>query len=231
MAEIRKLGKINLFGHKTREMQRRLSYEAFGLSMRVVHFYRYLGSRANDIPDINDIQNKVFFEVPDRAYDADFIPLPVGFQPQSEEKTDFTRFGLISPMQNETAFRMHRDDATALGRYPVVGDVFEIPMYSNEAGRSFWEVQDVDTDVEYEHFIIVMYATPLSKSRATREIPIDRSNDDLMEQLMDDMDDSSQISIPEDDVSFDPSEIIPDDDFDLRRKTQSSFLDDPDIEF
>ena len=118
---MRRVGKIGVYGSKTRTLQRRISFEAFGLTFKTAFVYRYLGSRANAAPDIDDIQTKVFFEVPDRAYSDVPIEIPVGMEPLPETKTDFSRFGLINPLQDETRFRFHIDDFQPLTRELIVG--------------------------------------------------------------------------------------------------------------
>lgn len=227
MAELRRVGKIGVYGVKTRALQRRISFEAYGLTFKVANVYKYLGSRANVTPDINDIQSKVFFEIPDRAYDIEPLPIPVGMEPLQEMKTDFSRFGLISPLQDETRFRFHIDDFDPLGREMIIGDVFELPFYAKN-GDAFWEVTDVDLRSEAEKFIAIVTATPLSASRATREIPVNRDNGDLMDIIGDGMHDALSDQVPAEGIYAEPPAK---EDVDYRNPTQASFLDDPNKQF
>lgn len=219
---MRRVGKIGVYGSKTRALQRRLTFEAFGLTFKSAFVYRYLGSRVNASPDIDDIQTKVFFEVPDRAYSDVPIEIPIGMEPLPETKTDFSRFGLINPLQDETRFRIHVDDFQPLDREMIVGDVFEIPFFE-KYGESYWEVTDVDFRSEAEKFIVVVHATPLSKSRATREIPVDRSNQFVMDDLMPQCDISAEDQVPNKELFLDDPVIA---DVDYRNTLQASFLDD-----
>lgn len=225
---LRRVGKIGVYGHKTRSLQRRLSYEAFGLTAKYADFYMYLGSRENDTPHINDIQNPVFFEVPDRAYGVEPIPVPIGMEQFREAKMDFSRFGLINAFQDETEFRMHIDDFEPLGREPIIGDVFEIPFHSDKNGKSFWEVVDVDLRSAAEKFIAVIMCVPLGENRKTIEIPTDRGNNTVMDDIMADMNEYVSKDVPAATVGWDtpdPEEV------DYRTTNEVSFLDDPSKKF
>lgn len=227
MALLRRVGKIGVYGTKTRKLQRRISFEAYGLTFKVANVYKYLGSRANVTPNINDIQSKVFFEIPDRAYAIEPLPIPVGMEPLQEMKTDFSRFGLISPLQDETRFRFHIDDFDPLGREMIIGDVFELPFYKKN-GDAFWEVTDVDLRSEAEKFIAIVTATPLSASRATREIPVNRDNGDLMDVIGTGMQTEFSEQVPAEGIYAEPPAK---EDVDYRNPSQASFLDDPNKQF
>lgn len=224
---LRRVGKVGVYGRKTRALQRRLSYEIYGLTFKVANVYRYLGSRSSATPTINDVSCNILFEIPDRAYDTVAIPIPIGMELLPEIKTDFSRFGLINPLQDETRFRVHIDDFEPLGRELVIGDVFELPFY-NKSGNSFWEITDVDLRSEAEKFISVITATPLSSSRTTREIPVNRDNGDLMDVIMDGFDSQVSDHVPAEGV-YDTTPAK--EDVDYRNTTQVSFLDDPFKEF
>jgi hypothetical protein len=221
----RKLGKIGVYGVKTRALQRRLSFEAFGLTFKIAKFWLYLGSKTSDNPSINDIATKVFWEVPDKKFSANFIEVPIGMEPMSEVKADFSRFGYIDPLQNENLFRMHIDDFQWLGREPVVGDVFELDFFMKDGRKAIWEITDVDHKSEYEKFIVIINATPLSDNRQTADIPINGSNSDLLETFMDEADLEYQEQVPNREISPDPDPTPSD--VDYRDPLQSSFLDDP----
>lgn len=227
MAVLRRVGKIGVYGVKTRALQRRISFEAYGLTFKVANVYKYLGSRESVIPDINDIQSKIFFEIPDRAYDTCPIPIPVGMEHLQEVKTDFSRFGLISPLQDETIFRFHIDDFQPLCREMIIGDVFELPFYTKN-GDAFWEVTDVDLRSEAEKFIAIITASPLSASRATREIPVNRDNGDLMDIIGVGMQEEFSEQVPAEGIYTSPPEP---ENVDYRNPVQASFLDDPNKQF
>jgi hypothetical protein len=144
-----------------------------------------------------------------------------------ETKTDFSRFGLINPLQDETRFRFHIDDFEPLGREMIIGDVFELPFFT-KSGDAYWEVVDVDLRSEAEKFIAIVNATPLSISRATREIPVNRDNNDLMDTIMDGLDDELSEQVPAEGIYDTPP---PTEDVDYRNTTQVSFLDDPTKQF
>lgn len=220
---LRRVGKIGMYGGLTRCLQRRLSYEAFGLTAKYADFFLYQGSRENAIPNINDVQNRVFFEVPDRAYSGDPIPVPIGMEQFRESKMDFSRFGLINAFQDEQEFRMHIDDFEPLGREPIIGDVFEIPFHS-DGGKSLWEIVDVDLRSSVEKYIAIIMCVPLGESRKTVEIPMDRSNGSIMDDIMDDMNQYISKDVPAEGVSW---EELPEDEVDYRSEVTVSFLDDP----
>lgn len=229
---MRRLGKIGVYGNKTRDLQRRLSYEAFGLSYKQAYFYLYLGSSVNHNPSINDVQTKIFSEVPDRAYSPEPIGVPIGMDPLSESPMDFSRFGILSPMTEEYRFKMHIDDCYALGRKPVIADVFMLPFYDTGDNQSFWEITDVDEKPQAETYTIIITATPLVKSRVTKEIAVDNSADDFLTSLMDEFDvevsDDVSLKNPEYEQNIDPNKV---DEIDYRDPKQQNFLDDPMIKF
>lgn len=223
-----KKGKIGVYGEKTRKLQRRISAEAFGLTFKDANVYMYLGSRASVTPNINDIQNKVLFEVPDRAYSPDPIHIMVGMEPMGEAALDFSRFGIINPLGDEQTFRVHADEFEGcLGRPLIVGDVLEIPFFERNCKKAFWEITDVDDKPSYEKFYYVIKATVLNDDRTSREIPIERTNTELMDNLMDDMDFEMAAQVPVEGL-VDPELPKPlPEKVDYRNKKQASFLDDP----
>lgn len=226
MLPIRRIGKIGVYGTKTRTLQRRLSYEAYGLTFKTAIVWRYLGSKQSISPDITDVQTKVFWEVPDRAYNQELVQMPIGMEALPELKADFSRFGYIDPLQNENLFRVHVDDFLPLGRYMIVGDVFELPFFEKDGKKVYWEVTDVDLKSEYEKFIAIIHASPLGDSRKTNDIPIDQSNDSLLTDLMNEAEEEYAKQVPTKEPSLDDSPI-PDDIFDSRSDLVSGFLDDP----
>lgn len=226
---MRRLGKIGVYGPKTRSLQRRLSFEAFGLTFKVAQVWKYLGSKQSVTPDINDIQTKVFWEVPDRVYDDAAIQVPIGMEQMAEAKADFSRFGYIDPLQNETMFRVHIDDFILLGRELIIGDIFEMPFFKKNGKKVFWEITDVDLKQEYEKFIAIIYASPLGENRKSVDIPTEQSNEYLMDDIMTELDDVLEQQVPLQGTTFDP-EPQPEN-VDYRNKDQASFLDDPNKQF
>lgn len=227
--------KIGVYGRKTRALQNKLTRDLFALSPKDANVHLYLGSRSNINPSINDIQNKVFMEVPDRAYADEPINIPIGMDPIRAEKMDFSRFGLINPMQEEQLFRVHVDVMKeCLGRMLIIGDVLEIPFFKENCDRAFWEITDVDNDISFEQFFVVIHAVPLGDNRTTKEIPIDRSNEDVMDDIMKQTQDHADAMVSHeglDATQVDPDAEYPTDKVDYRKDKQASFLDDPHYTF
>lgn len=220
-------GKIGVYGIKTRLLQRKLTYEVFGLTFKEAGVYLYLGDKNTTLPDINTFNSKVFFEVPDRLYTKFPIGIPVGMEVQQENKTDFSRFGLISPLTDETIFRFHIDDFDALGREMVVGDVFEVGFFEKGGKKAMWEVTDIDLKSEYEKYICIVSATVLESSRAMADIPFNRDNSSLMDDIMTDADAQYSEIIPAQDVNYIVDEEVIASEVDYRDEIQKGFLDDP----
>ena len=221
---MRRVGKIGVYGPKTRDLQRRLTYEAFGLTMKSAKVFLYLGDATRDNPDITDVQFTAFAEVADRAYAEASIEIPVGMDRFMEEAMDFSRFGIINPMGDEHNFRFHVDDFIPLGRHIIVGDVFELPFYSTDEKASYWEVTDVDDKLEAEKFITIVKATPLSKNRKTRDIEVDGDNADPFIIMMDQAETEQSQDVPVGIPTFE--EAPEEEEVDNRNDGQSSFLDD-----
>lgn len=227
---MRKLRKrrIGVYGDKTRRLQSRLTAELFSLTFKTANIFKYLGSRDSVDPDINDIQNQILFETPDRAYDVEPFSIMIGMEPMGETGLDFSRFGIINPIGDEETFRVHVDEFECLGRTIIVGDVLEIPFFMRDCKPVFWEVTDVDDKPSYENFYYTIKATIISDSRLTREIPIERSNEDIMNGVIDGLDLAFDQQISQ--VGLDPEPIEDGGDkppVDYRNKQQASFLDDP----
>lgn len=234
---MRRLGKIGVYGPRTRALQRKLTFEAFGLSFKSARVYKYLGSKADfrgDVipnPDINDIQTVIFNEVPDRAYDSEYVEVPIGMERFQETQMDYSRFGILSPMTEEHTFRMHIDDYQTIGRTLIVGDVFSVPFYKKENSfhplwtdsTQMWEVTDVNQKQEIEEYTITFSATPLSASRATNDLPVDGTNNDALNEIMGQFDDQVSDDVKTLGVGYD--EPTQEDPIDYRYDTQENFLD------
>ena len=222
-------GKIGVYGKKTRRLQRCLSFEAFGLSMKDALVYLYQGSADSMTPSIDDIGCTTFFEVPERVYAQTPIAIPVGMELMMETATDFSRFGLINPMGDENTFRVHIDDFNTLGRELIVGDIFEVPFHSKDGKRALWEITDVDLRSEMEKFIAIIKASPLKKSRRSDDLSgvINRDNEDFLVDLAGQQDTIWSEQVPTTELQYDvtkPTEPVP---VDYRNDNQTDFLDDP----
>ena len=221
-------GKIGVYHNKTRSLQRRLSFESFGLTYKDAEFFLYLGPEGD--VGIDNISNKVFFEVPDRAYAPVAKSIPIGVEPDVESAMDFSRFGLINPLSTEKSFRIHIDDFKTLGREVIVGDVFELPFFSKDDKRALFEVTDVDLKLEYEMFIAIVKASPLSKSRRSAGIDMNRDEELLISGIMTDADFQYNEVVPSNNGVFEPEDVV-DSVVDYRDEKQRSFLDDPTATF
>lgn len=217
--------RIGVYGPCTRALQRSLSFEIFGLTFKTARVYRYLGDRSNPTPDIDDVHSVVFGEVPDRAYDATPVDMPIGMERLREGKMDFSQFGVLMPLKEENEFRVHIDDFDLIGRELITGDVFEMPFFEKNGKKSFWEITDVDTKLEAEQFIAIVYAAPLGKNRKTHEIPVDNSNDGTLTDLMAQGDEEFENAVKSENAEF--AEIPSPEPVDYRDEEQASFLDDP----
>lgn len=216
-------GRIGVYGKKTRSLQSRLTAEVFALSFKDANIYMYLGSRDSVEPHINDIQNQILFENPDRAYSTEPINIAIGMEPLGEAGMDFSMYGIINPMGDEQTFRVHPSEFECLGRELIIGDVMEIPFFEKDCKKAYWEITDVDDKPSYEKFYYVIKAKVMDFSRKTREIPTNRTNEDIMGALVDDMDIAFNEQISDIGLEPEPSN----EPVDYRDKQQASFLDDP----
>jgi len=225
---------VGVYGPKTRQMQRAISYQTFQMTFKIANVYRYLGSRASVEPSIDDIQNLTFFEVPDRAYDKNSVPIHIGMEPMPEGKMDFSQFGIINPLGEELRIRVHINDFYCLGREITVGDALEVPFLAKDCDPAVFEVTDVDDGPSYEKFYVMVTIVPMNDSRKTREVEMNRSNDTLFDRVMDAADDKQEQDVPHeglDESEIDSDYLAPLEPVDYRRDNQKSFLDDPLYEF
>lgn len=221
---------IGAYGTKTRNLQRRLSYEAFGLSAKNAFFYLLLGDKDTDELSRTKFKDKVFFEIRDKAYSLTPIKIPIGVEPASTMPMDFSRFGLINPLTAESTYRIHVDDTKTLGRYPVVGDVFEIDFYNDESclRKALWEITDVDkNEMTLETYVITITATPVTDSRTNNDLPIGRSNDDIFSDIMEEADENYNEYVDTTDIEYDHSKIPVGTNISYINSLPESFLDDP----
>lgn len=190
-----KNSKIGVYGPKDRLLQRTISFERIGLTWKVCNFYKYLGSRTNATPDISDISDPIFLEVADRAYDQTPVTINCWYDALPESQMDLTKFGIISPLPGTQTFKFHIDSFTeeGLGRYPVNGDIFEVPFLEQNGKKTFFEITDVDKKSEFEKFYIVVTTVPIKYSQETIEIPDkDSYNSDIKDILQSDITDEQE---------------------------------------
>lgn len=226
--------KIGVYGPKTRDLQKRLSYESVSLTWKTCFVYRYLGPRTEASPSIYDIQDKVLFETPDRAYDTTPVELNVWHEMMQEKTMDFSQFGLISPLGNEYIFRFHSlsFEEDGLGRYMIPGDIFEVPFFEQDGKKAFFEVTDVDRKAEFEKFYVVVTAVPMDDKRETAEIADKNINSSIMDDLRDGFD--AEVEEQNNISGVDVGDYIVDDGddepepYDPRAPEIGDFLDNPD---
>lgn len=234
MARVKTKNRVGVYGTKTRKMQSDLTYQTFQMTFKTANIYRYLGSRANETPHINDIQNTTFFEVADRAYDTTPVPIHIGMEPFGEGKMDFSQFGIINPLAEEIRIRVHEKDFYCLGREIIVGDAVEIPFLMEDCKKTIFEVSDVDDDPSFEKFYFVVTLKPMNDSRKTREVDLEMSNEDIFTDMMNQSDKQYEKEVPFeglDESTINDAWERPTEPVDYRRKQQKSFLDDPLFDF
>lgn len=225
-----RMGRIGVYGKKTRRMQKRLTRETFGLTFKEAKVWLFRGSRYdNEENDIFNLGNPVFQEFPDRKYELDPKCIPIGMEPMQEMKMDFSRFGVIDPMGNEIPFRIFQDDMNCLERPLIVGDVLEVPFFETEDRKALWEITDVDYKVAYEKFIVIVYAEPADDSRKTRELPISNPTGVIIDEFDMQREMSAEENIPN--TGYAPDGEVPQGDVDYRHDREKSFLDDPNKKF
>lgn len=222
--------KIGVYGEKTRLLQKKLSYERISLNWKTVLVWKYLGSRINATPSIDDIQDPIFLENPDRAYDTEPVEINAYWEPVQEQMMDLSQFGIMNPLGDTQTFRMHSYsfEADGLGRYIIVGDVIEVPFMSIDGKKALFEVTDVDRKKENETYEVIVTTVPMKSRQETVEIDTDNDGAELLEDLL------GRIEDVYDDVSeegFDTSEIAVDNasdvKYDPRPNYATDFLDDP----
>lgn len=229
----KKTPKIGVYGTKDRLLQAKLSFERTSLTWKTANVYKYLGSAASVAPSIDDIQDPVFFENPDRAYDLTPVELNVHFEPLQEEQADLSRFGIINPLGNNQRFTFHTYSfgGGGLGRYIVAGDIIEIPFWEQEGRKSYWQVEDIDRKMEFETFTVTVTASPMNDTQETTEIPLIPSNSDIMDIVNAAMDTEQAANFTEE--GFDTTGVVLDDEplvrdpYDPRPDTTEDFLDNP----
>ena len=233
-----KISKIGRYGPKTRSLQKRLAYEKVSHTKKFANVYKYLGSRASEDPQINDIQTTTFMEVPDRAYSQKPIKINIYFEPLQEQKADFSKYGIIDPIGDKQVVKVHVNSYEDLGRELVEGDVLEVPFFEQDH-KAFWEVTDVDRSQEFEKFYAIISMNELADSRTTREIDVGAGSiADVLNDVGEQQQKESEDFVPHDgvdDVDVDNDEtndrIGKEKEQRRSRPKQPSFLDDVNGEF
>lgn len=228
--------KIGVYSEQTREMQKRLSFERISLTWKTAFVWKYLGNATNDNPNIDDIQNIVFLETPDRAYERYPVQIPIHYEPLPEEAMDLSQFGIISPSSNQMTFRVHigsfEDDA--LGRYLIEGDVLEVPFLEQDGQTAYFEVNDVDKKSEFEKFFVIVRADIMNDKRETSQIDDKNTNAPQISSIMDELEERQKEDVDQgglDSSEYDNVDAPAQEEYDPRNPNQGSFLDDPDAEF
>ena len=195
----RKRPNIGVYGDKTRTLQARLSYERVSLTWKTVNIYKYLGQDGIDNPSINDIEDHIFFETRNRAYDPEPIELNAHFEPMVEEQTDLSRFGIINPLADNLRVYMHTWSFGLLGlnRYPVSGDVIEVPFWKQNGIGSYWEVIEVDSKPQFETFAVVLTVEPVKDRQELEDITGIVGNSEIMSEIYSDTVDAMDTFVDE----------------------------------
>lgn len=229
-----KQNRIGQYGPKDRDLQKRMSFERLSLTAKSAYYYLYKGVKTNPSPDVTDIQDPIFLENRDREYDLEAIEVNIWYETLPVSAFDLSRIGIINPVGNTQEFRMHTltMESDGLGRYPLAGDIIEVPFLEQDDRRAFFEVTDVDRKQEFENFIIILTTVPVEHSQETSDLHGEDgwdSNESVLEDLMDDIDQYQKDEFEEtglDDTGLDGVEQTRNT-YDPRPDIAEDFLDDP----
>lgn len=132
-----------------------------------------------DLTSIEDVQDKIWNENRDRDYATESILVKGTYDP-ANETADISRFGLELPSQIYEFKMGFSATIAALGRPPVVGDIFEIPSEIQfdanlQPIRKYMEVIDVGWDSEgytpgWFTTLLRVSAAPLMATQETADI-------------------------------------------------------------
>lgn len=179
--------KIGVYGQKDRLLQKTLSYERTSLTHHPITVYKYLGDATLGAgSSITDIQDNIFMENRDRRYDPNGVIINAHVEQQEDQPYDLSAFGIISPLGDTQIFRVHINsfEADGLSRYIIVGDVIEVPFFSDRNGNNmFFEVTDTDEKPSFENFYVTITATRVKDSQEMEEIEGIPSNSDALDDL------------------------------------------------
>ena len=183
--------KIGVYGDKDRLLQKTLSYERTSLTWHPITIYKYLGDATlGEGSSITDIQDNIFMENTDRRYDPNGIVINCHVEQQEDQPYDLSAFGIISPLGDTQIFRVHINsfEADGLSRYIIVGDVIEVPFFSDKNGNHmFFEVTDTDEKPTFENFYVTVTTTRVKDSQEMEEIEGIVSNSDALADLQADL--------------------------------------------
>jgi len=206
-----KTAKIGLYQNKDRALQKRMSYEHVSLSWKSANVYRYLGDYTKGAgSSITDIQDNLFLENTDRRYDSNPVEINIHMDEMNESGFDLSKFGIIPILGDTQLFRIHVNsfDDIGMGRYVMVGDVFEIPFLQengNAGNKTFFEVTDVDRKMEFEKFYVVVTTVPIKDSQEFKDIDGIPSNSDALDGIQSMLDDAYDATFIKEGLSPEPS--------------------------
>ena len=228
--------KIGMYGEKTRDLQKRLSYERVCLSWKTALVYLYKGNMNEIDPSIHDIDNATFLETQDKAYEATPIEVPVWMPKlESQNGIDLSQYGYVSPISEQYEFKFHirSFDSDVLGRFIFNGDVLEIPFYEQDGNKAYFKIVDVDRKSEFEDFYVLAKGEVMTDSRESQAFDDQNTNSAIMSDMLDQLEAEAETELPKSGLDTDEYDEYDEEqtDYEPRNKTQSSFLDDPDAEF
>jgi len=130
--------------------------EMFTVGGTDLHVYKYIGTDdGTTVKDHTQIQDVMFLENRDRAYDPDIYRLRCIYNVQDID-FDLSQFGLF--LSNDTLFMtVHiRNSVETIGRKIMPGDVFELPHLKDEYAandynvslKRFYVVEDINRAAE-----------------------------------------------------------------------------------
>jgi len=201
--------KIGVYGYKDRLLQKTLSFEKVSLSWHPITIYKYLGDSTQGAgSSITDIQDNIFMENRDRRYDPNGIIINAHVEQVDDQPYDLSAFGIISPLGDTQIFRVHINsfEADGLGRYITVGDVIEVPFFSDRNGNNmFFEVTDTDEKPSFENFYVTITTTRVKDAQEMEEIDGIQSNSDALDELQATLNDAYDATFAEGGLQSEPS--------------------------
>ena len=230
MAQLKKPRITGQYGGKTRLLQKRLSYERSAHTMKNFFIHKYIGAATESNPSLDDIQDTIFMEVRDRAYEEDPVEINGWMDSFQDQVMDLSQFGVVNILGETHRFRFHSYsfEADGLGRTMIVGDIIEIPFLKVEGKKTYFEVTDVNRKQEPETFTILVTATPLRDKQETKAIS-GYQEQGLMDTLQNDLDDEFNNTLTEQGLDTSDLDVTVDEQerYDPRNKPGRDFLDDP----
>ena len=204
-----KTAKIGVYGTKTRALQRRLSFEKTSLTYHEVVVYKYLGdTNLNEGSSINDISDLIFMENRDRRYDSNGITLNADVQMMESSAMSLESIGIIDVFDGQQLIRMHIDSFAqdGFGRYPIVGDVVQIPFFKDRNDKSmFFVINDVDEKNAWENYYVTISMDEIKDSQEYEEIDGIQSNSDALADLQSSLNDAYDATYVQEGLESEPS--------------------------